>query len=173
MVILQKRVADLTELALVRFVDRARRSTGLKGTVDVLVTSSAEMRLLNRRFSGNDKATDVLSFPATPDNLRRHFAGEIAVSTEIAAQNARTLGHTAAQEIKILVLHGILHLCGLDHERDNGQMERHERELRVRLGLPSGLIERAAAESGKSVRSSTNGAKRAALARPDMGKRLR
>ena len=142
MVIFQKRVAGLTELALDRFVARARRAAGLKRTIDVLVTSSAEMKSLNRRFRGKDKATDVLSFPATADDPRKQFAGEIAISAEIASQNARALGHSLAQEVKILVLHGVLHLRGYDHETDSGQMARRENQLRARLRLPAGLIER-------------------------------
>ncbi len=141
MVIFQKRVADLTELALSRFVARARRAAGLKGRVNVLVTSSAEMKSLNQRFRGKDKATDVLSFPAEP-GAQKQFAGEIAISAEIASQNARALRHLPAEEIKILVLHGVLHLGGYDHECDNGKMARREKQLRAKLHLPLGLIER-------------------------------
>jgi probable rRNA maturation factor len=140
-VIFQKRVADLTELALNRFVARARHAAGLRGRVDVLLTSSAEMKSLNRRFRGKDKPTDVLAFPAEPDAQKR-FAGEIAISAEIAAQNAWVLRHSLAEEVKILVLHGVLHLRGYDHECDNGQMARRERLLRAKLHLPLGLIER-------------------------------
>ncbi len=141
MVIFQKRVADLTELALSRFVARARRAAGLKGAVSVLVTTSAEMKSLNRRFRGKDKSTDVLSFSAEP-GAQKQFAGEIAISAEIAAKNARALGHSPAQEVKILVLHGVLHLRGYDHERDHGQMAKQEEQLRAQLHLPLGLIER-------------------------------
>jgi probable rRNA maturation factor len=140
-VIFQKRVADLTELALNRFVARARRAAGLKGLVNVLLTSSAEMKSLNRRFRGKDKPTDVLAFPAEPKAQKR-FAGEIAISAEIATQNAWALRHSLAEEVKILVLHGVLHLRGYDHECDNGQMARRERQLRAKLHLPLGLIER-------------------------------
>ena len=135
LVIFQKRVADLTELALNRFVARARHAAGLKGTVNVLVTSSAEMKSLNRRFRGKDKPTDVLSFPCRTRRAK-HFAGEIAISAEIASQNAWALGHSPAEEIKILVLHGILHLRGYDHECDNGKMARREKQLRAKLRLP-------------------------------------
>jgi probable rRNA maturation factor len=141
LVIWQKRVTDLSELALDRFVARARRAAGLKGRVNVLVTSSAEMKSLNRRFRGKDKATDVLSFPPEADS-QEGLAGEIAVSAEIAAHNARALGHSPAEEVKVLVLHGILHLRGYDHECDNGQMARREKQMRAKLRLPSGLIER-------------------------------
>ena len=142
MVIFQKRVPDLTDLALNRFITRARRAAALKGLVNVLITSSAEMKSLNRRFRGKDKPTDVLSFPAEPD-AQKQFAGEIAISADMASQNARVLGHSPAAEVKILVLHGILHLRGYDHECDNGQMARREKQLRAKLRLPQGLIERA------------------------------
>ena len=142
LVIFQKRVADLTSLALDRFLARARRAAGLKGMVNVLLTSSAEMKSLNRRFRGKDKPTDVLSFPADP-NVQKQVAGEIAISAEIATRNARELGHSPAEEVKILVLHGVLHLRGYDHECDNGQMARRETRLRAKLHLPLGLIERA------------------------------
>ena len=156
MVIFQKRVAGLTELALIRFVDRARQAAGLKGMVDVLVTSNAEMKTLNRRFRGKDKPTDVLSFPAAADTPRKKFAGEIAISAEMAAQNARALGHPPAQEVKILALHGILHLQGYDHEADNGQMARRENQLRAKLRLPSALIERTATDGRKGIGSAAS-----------------
>jgi probable rRNA maturation factor len=141
LVILHKPVAGLTGLTLARFITRARRATGLRGTVNVLVTSNAEMKSLNRRYRGKDKPTDVLSFPAAPDTNKK-FAGEIAISAEIATQNARSLGHDPGVEVKILTLHGILHLCGHDHERDRGQMALHEQKLRRELNLPVALIER-------------------------------
>ena len=152
MVIFQKRVTDLTELALDRFVASARRAAGLKGVVNVLLTSSAEMKSLNRRFRGKDKPTDVLSFPAEAGS-RKQFVGDIAVSVEIASQNARLLGHSPAEEVKILVLHGILHLRGYDHECDNGQMGRREKQLREKLHLPLGLIERVPIEKVTTERT--------------------
>lgn len=146
MVILQKKVAGLNESALQRFVLRARRAAGVKGTVNVLVTSSAAVRSLNRQFRGLNKATDVLSFPSLlpvfPVRGKRPQAGEIAISGEVAAQNAAQLGHRAPEEVKILTLHGILHLAGYDHEHDNGEMARKELKLRELLGLPVALIER-------------------------------
>ncbi|MGO9643016.1 MAG: rRNA maturation RNase YbeY [Terriglobales bacterium] len=154
MVIFQKRVADLTELALSRFLARARRAAGLKGAVNVLVTSSAEMKSLNRRFRGKDKPTDVLSFPAEP-GAQKDFAGEIAISAEIATANACALGHSPAQEVRILVLHGILHLRDYDHERDRGQMAKREEQLRAQLHLPLGLIARTAPRRDSRPRLST------------------
>ena len=144
MVIFRKRVTGLTPLALDRFVARARRAVRLKGTVNVLLTSSAEMQSLNRRFRGKDSPTDVLSFPADA-TAAKNMAGEIAIAVEIATNNAHALGHSPAEEIKILVLHGLLHLRGYDHECDNGQMARREKQLRAQLYLPLGLIERASA----------------------------
>ena len=107
----------------------------------MLVTSSRELKGLNHRFRGKNKPTDVLSFPAML-GLMRGFAGDVAISAEIAARNARQLGHTAAEEIRILTLHAVLHLAGYDHEQDNGEMARKEARLRKSLRLPVGLIER-------------------------------
>ena len=157
MVILQKKVAGLREGTLERFVLRARRAVGLRGTVNVLVTSSSAVRSLNRQFRGQNKATDVLSFPsdrATTSTRRRPSpAGDVAISADIALQNSMRLGHPVAQEIKILALHGILHLAGFDHERDNGQMARKEATLRRALKLPAALIERVQPSNRRARRS--------------------
>ncbi|MGH9494067.1 MAG: rRNA maturation RNase YbeY [Candidatus Sulfotelmatobacter sp.] len=143
LVIFGKTIAGVRAEALARFILRARRAAGLRGSVDVLITSSAAMRGLNSQFRGKDKATDVLSFPAEARaGSGVPFAGEIAISADIAARNARQLGHPAALEIRVLVLHGILHLAGYDHERDNGEMARKEAKLRQALHLPVALIER-------------------------------
>lgn len=147
MIILQKRVPGLTEGALERFVIRAKKKVGLRGAVSVLITSSREMRELNYRFRRKDEATDVLSFPALRGVVTR-FAGDVAISAEIAAENAKRLGHSPAEEVKILALHGVLHLSGYDHERDHGQMARTEERLRKEMKLPAGLIERR--EGGKA-----------------------
>jgi probable rRNA maturation factor len=160
MVIFDKRIAGLTELALARFVTRARRAVGLKKTVDVLLTTDAAMQSLNRRFRGKNAATDVLSFPAAPSRASQVVGGELAISAGIAARNAHARGHSAAEEVKILVLHGLLHLRGYDHETDRGQMARREFRLRSRLGLPAGLIERTTAPTSRP-RSRTASRKRA------------
>ena len=140
----------MNEDALVRFVLRARKAVKLGGQVNVLVTSSAIVRSLNQRFRNQNKATDVLSFPVTSsasDSRKEiQLAGEVAISADIALHNAFRLGHSAVQEIKILTLHGILHLAGFDHERDNGQMAREEARLRRTLRLPAALIERVMSE---------------------------
>jgi len=111
-----------------------------------LITHNSEMRSLNRRFRAKDAATDVLSFPAVP-GLPGKLAGDLAISGDLAAENAKQLGHTLEDEIKILILHGALHLAGYDHETDNGKMARKEAQLRVGLRLPVALIARTAAAS--------------------------
>lgn len=155
LVILQKKVERLSEAALARFALRVRRAAGLRGTVNVLVTSSAAVRSLNRQFRGKNKATDVLSFPALPPSGQSRkqsiLAGEVAISADIAVQNALRLGHSPAQEIKVLTLHGILHLAGFDHERDNGEMAKKEAKLRRALRLPAALIERTQTVQSRSV----------------------
>jgi probable rRNA maturation factor len=144
LVIARKRIAGLSSASLERFVLRARRAVRLRGTVDVLIAGSRELRGLNRRFRGKDRATDVLSFPS-PSNVDpgKCFAGEVAISLDIAKINARKLGHPVGEEIKILLLHGILHLAGFDHDRDDGEMALEEIRLRRQLKLAAGLIERA------------------------------
>jgi probable rRNA maturation factor len=103
------------------------------------ITTDDELRRLNRQFLGHDYATDVLSFPEpSPDG----FLGEIAISANRAAEQAREFGHSVEDEVSILLLHGVLHLVGMDHEADRGRMARAERRWRKELGLPSGLIER-------------------------------
>lgn len=100
-----------------------------------LLTDDRELRRLNRRFRASNYATDVLSFP-------NQNGGEIAISLERAAAQAAGHGHTVFDEIRILMLHGVLHLSGLDHESDSGEMARAERRWRRKFGLPNGLIER-------------------------------
>jgi probable rRNA maturation factor len=111
---------------------------GIEGDVDVCVTSSREMQALNRRFRKKNKPTDVLTFPSAGTSL----GGDIAISLEIAAANAAELGHSLAGEVKILILHGMLHLAGYDHEIDDGEMQARETDLRQKFKLPVSLIER-------------------------------
>ena len=104
-------------------MSRARKAAGLRGSSECAGHRQRAMRTLNLRFRGKNKATDVLSFPSGQAASKRRgtgFAGEIAISAEIAAENAMRLGHSVAAEVKVLALHGILHLAGMDHERDNG-----------------------------------------------------
>jgi probable rRNA maturation factor len=126
-----RRIADLRAFfaAVVKRVARGKE-------IVCLITDDAELRRLNRRFRGADYATDVLSFPSDT-------GGEIAISLDRAAQQAAEHGHRIDDELRILMLHGVLHLTGLDHETDSGEMAAAEMRWRKRLGLPSGLIERA------------------------------
>jgi probable rRNA maturation factor len=139
MIIVRKKIAGLSRSTLERFVSRAKKAARLKGTVNVLITNARELRSLNCQFRGLDKPTDVLSFPALAPG---RTAGDVAISADIARENAKRLGHSLPEEIKILALHGILHLAGYDHEHDNGEMAREEIRLRQRLNLPVALIER-------------------------------
>jgi probable rRNA maturation factor len=160
LVIFRKRIAGLSASTLERFVLRARRAIRLRGLVNVLVTNSSELRALNRRFRRADKATDVLSFPAQEVERGKvgHVAGDVAISADIARENAARLGHSVGDEVKILSLHGILHLAGFDHERDNGEMARKESRLRRQLKLETALIERAQPRAGKvSTRAEPSG----------------
>jgi probable rRNA maturation factor len=152
MVILKKTVSGLTRQQMEVFLRRAKRLVNLRGEVNVLVTSSAELQSLNRQFRGKNKSTDVLSFPAPSDQPK--LAGDIAIAAPIAAENARLLKHSSSEEIKVLVLHGLLHLAGYDHESDTGAMAKREASLRAKLKLPIGLIERnSSAASHASSRS--------------------
>ena len=151
-IILKRRVPGLSERALMRFLMDACSAAKLRGAVNLLVTGNREIRELNLRFKGNRLATDVLSFPG-PDFLTG-FAGDIAISLDIASRNARLLKHSVAEEVRILALHGILHLAGYDHEDDKGEMALKEQALRKRFMLPTALIERSSvdARSLKSTR---------------------
>ncbi|HEV2470406.1 MAG TPA: rRNA maturation RNase YbeY [Candidatus Sulfotelmatobacter sp.] len=162
--ILEKKIEGLTEADLNRFVLRAKRVAGLRGDITVLLTSNAAMRSLNSRFRRLNKPTDVLSFPSgdKTNGTGANPAGEIAISADIALRNALELGHAPAVEVKILALHGILHLAGYDHERDNGTMARKEAKLRRALNLPVSLIERGQVRSARSKSTRLTSRKRKA-----------
>jgi probable rRNA maturation factor len=129
---------------LIRFLAEAQAAVRLKGEVSVLLTTDAAIRKLNTRFRHKNKATDVLSFPAEGIGAEE-IAGDLAISAPTARRQAVEQGHSLSTEIKVLILHGLLHLAGYDHVTDTGQMARRERLLRGKLGLPQGLIERAEA----------------------------
>ena len=109
-----------------------------------LITNDEELRRLNRQFRKKDYATDVLSFPAHEPAavMGDRVLGEIAISFQRARHQAAEHRHAVGREIELLMLHGVLHLLGMDHETDRGQMARAERKWRASLGLPAGLIER-------------------------------
>ncbi|MGH9558376.1 MAG: rRNA maturation RNase YbeY [Bryobacteraceae bacterium] len=117
------------------FFRDAARAIARGREVACLITDDRELRQLNRKFRGKNYATDVLSFP-------HDLGGEIAISLDRARAQAAEHGHRAADEIRILMLHGLLHLSGMDHEADSGEMARAEMRWRKKFGLPAGLIER-------------------------------
>jgi probable rRNA maturation factor len=121
-----------------------------RGAVNVALVSDARIRQLNRAYRGTDRVTDVLSFPSDTGGNEGiagrkglSFLGEIAIARGVAQRQAREAGHSHTAELRVLALHGLLHLLGYDHERDNGEMHRLEQRLRAKGGLRAGLIERA------------------------------
>lgn len=143
---------NLSKPTLTRFLTRARKLVELPGEVDALLTSDAELKRLNRAFRNKNKATDILSFPAPPE-IAEHHAGDLAISLETAARQAAQFGHTLGEEIRILILHGLLHLYGLDHETDEGEMASHEAELRATLKLTTSLIARVGPKKSAAKKS--------------------
>ena len=154
--------ADFSRRAIERFARRLQMEVAQGRPFDCLITGDADLRRLNLKFLGNDYPTDVLSFPGvapailSPVTLRPRTTtgdriagatgphlGDIAISFPRARAQARAFGHDVGQEIQILMLHGLLHLLGMDHTTDGGRMARAEKRWRGRLGLPNGLIERA------------------------------
>jgi probable rRNA maturation factor len=116
----------------------AERVAGGRG-FDCLLTGDEDLTRLNRDFLHHDYPTDVLSFPS---GMKSGPLGELAVSLERAAAQAREFGHSTVDEVRILLLHGVLHLMGMDHERDSGRMARVERKWRAEFDLPENLIAR-------------------------------
>jgi probable rRNA maturation factor len=148
-IIFEKVVGSVSRRGLARFARKAQRLAGVAGEVDVLIAGNRRLQQLNRRFRKKNKPADVLSFA-------RREGGDIAISAEIAGNNARYYRHSAAQELKVLILHGMLHLAGYDHETDNGQMARVEHKLRAKLKLPASVIGRAQVpEPGRKKRRGT------------------
>ena len=138
-VIFASRSREVSRRDLRACVDRlVREVTGGRG-FSCLIADDDELRRLNRQFAGADYPTDVLSFPLTGAD---GTLGDIAISLDRAREQAREHGHSTTEEVKILMLHGVLHLLGMDHETDRGSMRRAERRWRRRLELPAGVIER-------------------------------
>jgi probable rRNA maturation factor len=138
----QRRVqADWAELQ--RFLD-VLRSRLAHSEYSVCVVSDRGIRRYNRHFRSRDEATDVLSFPSGSNReARSRYLGDIVISAETARANAAHYGVRLEEELKLLALHGVLHLLGHDHETDAGRMARQERQWAVRLGLPQTLLGRA------------------------------
>lgn len=141
-----------TRRGLEGFLGDAMRAAKLRNGVSVLLTDDKEMQRLNRDFRGKDKPTDVLSFPAA-ESGRARVAGDLAISVETAAREAARRDHSLDLELRVLLLHGVLHLAGYDHETDSGEMARKENLLRKKLGLEQGLIARASKQPSKRSRT--------------------
>jgi probable rRNA maturation factor len=156
---LSERVPSIPTLK--RYLREAQEAVRLKGEVSVLLTTDASIRRLNRQFRGKNKATDVLSFPTEEFiGSKEKVAGDLAISVDTARKQAAGQGHGLGRELKILMLHGLLHLAGYDHETDDGAMARRETKLRAKLGLPQGLIERAGAPTHSPEGRRKDGARR-------------
>ena len=153
MVTIDTRIDGISQRALESFLLRARRAARVRGQIHVLIVSNRRMKSLNWQFRGKNKPTDVLSFPAIAE-VSHDFAGDIVISGDMAAANACDLNHALAHELKVLILHGVLHIAGYDHESDNGEMARIELRLRGELGLKDGLIERSARHRARSTQES-------------------
>jgi probable rRNA maturation factor len=152
----------LSRSGLARFLRAAQAAVGLEGELDVLLAGDKTLRRLNREFRSKDKATDVLSFPAAEEFAEGGHAGDLAISLETAVRQAREHGHGLRDEVRVLLLHGLLHLSGMDHETDRGEMAAREAELRLRLRVKSGLIARVEgknfnAKDAKERRKGRNG----------------
>lgn len=162
MILNRQRSVRVSLASLERFLTRARNALRLPVTsLTICLVTSAEIARWNRAYRGKNRPTDVLSFPtsvrtsnssrssrqrpkrvdskdvlsSTSFTSSRSYLGDIAIAPAVARSNARRFGRTLDQEMRILILHGMLHLIGYDHETDNGQMDRREQRLRRSLGL--------------------------------------
>lgn len=144
----RQRVVRVQVGSLEEFLENLRGEIGLgPESVAVRLIGDAEMARLNETYREKKGATDVLSFPAEAEwgkpgtlkhqvrRARGEFLGDIAISPAVARRNAKLLGRGLAEELKVLILHGVLHLLGYDHETDRGEMERIEMRLRRKLGI--------------------------------------
>ncbi|MES2220145.1 MAG: rRNA maturation RNase YbeY [Acidobacteriota bacterium] len=150
------------------FLRRARKAVPVAGQVPVLLTSDSAIKRLNGKFRGKHRPTDVISFPALQMPVQESrsrqslqhppIAGDLAISFDAAARQAQRFGHPVVAELKILMLHGLLHLAGYDHEADSGEMAVREEQLRRRFRLPNTLIARTTAgtiSAGRAKNGST------------------
>ena len=138
MIVNRQRRVPVALQPLHRFCERARRELGFApGSVTVQLISDQTMARLNKRFRHKSGPTDVLSFPANGARPERdaQYIGDIAISPETARRNARRFSRSLPAELRILILHGMIHLAGFDHEADHGEMDRIEHRLRKRLGV--------------------------------------
>ena len=174
--------AALALSALRRFLRRARQAVPVTGQVSVLLASDSAIKRLNGKFRGMHHATDVISFPALEMPIQKSssrqrplhppVAGDLAISLDAAARQAQRFGHPLIVELKILMLHGLLHLAGYDHETDAGEMAAREEQLRRRFRLPTTLIARTVGQTAQPKRKkANNGAPPTSGARTTAGKK--
>jgi len=156
MILNRQRAVRVAQRPLELFLARVRRELGLtEADLTICFVSDAEIARMNQAFRKKKGPTDVLSFPTierhrpailrkprslriqhkSPDSRVPSFLGDIAIAPSVARRNAKKLGRTLPSELQILILHGVLHLLGYDHETDRGQMDRVEARLRRKLGL--------------------------------------
>jgi probable rRNA maturation factor len=149
---------------LARWLERVAPARA-RGTVSLAIVSDERIRALNCQYRGRDYATDVLSFPVGTPVASAPCLGDIVIARGVARRQARRARHSERVELRVLALHGLLHLLGYDHERDQGRMQREERRLRRKGGLREGLIDRVqSAGPGATRKRST------ALAEPVRGR---
>src|SRR5258708_39859908 len=142
--IVDERGRKVTAPGLAAWLTRVAPSRA-RGVVSVALVSDRRVRALNRTYRRKDYATDVLSFPNPQSPIPNPFLGDIVIARGVARRQAREARHSERTELRVLALHGLLHLLGYDHEQDDGRMQRGERRLRRKGGLREGLIERARA----------------------------
>jgi probable rRNA maturation factor len=135
----RRKPATLDAESLQSFAELLRDRVARGREFHCRITNDAELQSLNAQFLGKNYATDVLSFP---NQNTEAGMGDIAISIQRARAQARECRHSTEDEIRILILHGLLHLLGMDHESDSGRMKRTETVWRKKLSLPAGLIER-------------------------------
>jgi probable rRNA maturation factor len=152
MILSRQRAVRVALRPLERFLSRVKRELGLARTeISICLVSDAEIAKMNQAFRKKKGPTDVLSFPAEvrrrPMPIRRRkagrtkhsaameFLGDIAISPVTARRNAARIDRSLSHELRVLILHGVLHLIGYDHETDHGQMDRAEARLRAKLRL--------------------------------------
>jgi probable rRNA maturation factor len=136
MIVNRQRRIPVAILPLMQFHERVRRELGFAPeSVTIQLISDATMARLNETFRKKHGPTDVLSFPANGARpaAGAEYVGDIAISPETARRNARRFSRSFPLEMRILILHGMIHLAGFDHENDHGEMDRLERRLRKRL----------------------------------------
>jgi probable rRNA maturation factor len=148
----QTRAAGAPPAARVRsLLARAARAARTQGDeVSVLFCADARMRTLNRRYRSKDRSTDVLAFPA--GDAAGGFLGDIVISVPYAEREARRRAEPRAREIDRLLVHGLLHLMGYDHETDEGQMDALEGRVRKRLGIADAPPAPRPANRGRAAR---------------------